>query len=49
MIKCKKCNYKIREKSIPMICPKCGNIMIPYIEKKKKEKAEDKQLKLFNE
>lgn len=49
MVKCKKCGNKIKEKNTPMICPKCGNIMTPFIEKKTKGKVEEKQLELFEE
>ncbi|MFZ7132250.1 MAG: hypothetical protein ACOWWR_07825 [Eubacteriales bacterium] len=38
MIKCERCGYTNEKVSVPMVCPKCGNIAKPYIIKEKKKK-----------
>jgi len=45
-IKCKSCGHKIAEFKTPRLCPKCGGVMVPFVEKtdgkKKKEEFLEK-------
>lgn len=54
MIKCDNCEHTIEEVNTPMVCPKCGHIMKPYVEKEIENEngevvTEEKQLNLFED
>jgi len=48
-IKCKSCGHKIMEVTAPKLCPKCGGVMVPFVEKKEGKKTKDKYLERLEE
>lgn len=43
-IKCKGCGHKVVEYNTPRLCPKCGGVMVPFVEKKEGKKTKEKFL-----
>ncbi|MEA5032307.1 MAG: hypothetical protein VB025_09185 [Sphaerochaeta sp.] len=43
-IKCKGCGHKLVGYNSPRLCPKCGGVMVPFVEKKEGKKTKEKFL-----